>query len=349
LTALPHHDPLVAAAIWTGAGASLLTILLSLQIVVLRIATRRRHALEVRAVAKWRPVLHAALVGERAPLPPLARGERLPFLKLWVHLQGSLRGEARAALNDILRQLGIDASARTLLMRGRRAERLLAALTLGHLGDAAAWPELLRLSGLADRTVALTAMWALVRIDPVAASGHIVSVLVERDDWALSRVAGILQEAAAPAGEALVRMLPQVAPERLPRAMRIAEALRVALPPPVIDAALRSEQLAVVIAGLRTITTPEPIAAVRALLGHANWQVRVQAARALGRIGTPDDIAPLAALLGDREWWVRYRAAQSLAELSSLYGEPVEALRARLSDRFARDMLAQVLAERGPS
>jgi HEAT repeat protein len=342
-------DPLVAAAFWTGTGALLITVLLVLQIIFLRIATRRRERADQRVLDTWRPLLHAALVGERLPLPALARGEQLAFLKLWVHLQGSLRGEAREALNDVLRQLGVDASVRALLRNGRRAERLLAALTLGHLQDSAAWPELLRLSSLSDRTVALTAMWAMVRIDPAAAAAHIIPVFVERDDWAISRIAAILQEAAAPAAVALGELLAQLPPAKLPRALRIAEALRAPLPPAVVTAALASGDVALQVGVLRSITTPESIDAVRALLGHASWQVRVQAARALARIGERSDIDLLAPLLGDREWWVRYRAAQALASLAALYGQPLDVVGHTLSDRFARDMLAQVMAERSPA
>jgi HEAT repeat protein len=77
--------------------------------------------------------------------------------------------------------------------------------------------------------------------------------------------------------------------------------------------------------------------------------VRVQAARALARIGERTDIDLLAPLLGDREWWVRYRAAQALASLAALYGQPLDVVGHTLSDRFARDMLAQVMAERSPA
>lgn len=339
-------DPFVAAAFWTGLGALALTILLSLQILRLRLALRRNERVEARALAKWRPVLHAVVVGEAPQLPVLAANERLPFLKLWVHLQASLRGEAADALADVARNLGVDASARAMLERGRRGERLLAALTLGHLRDRQAWTPLLRAAGQPDNALALTAMWAMARVDGQAAADHILPRFIESGDWALSRVAGVLQEAAGASAEALQRLLPTLPETSLPRALRIAEALRVALPAPVLDGALRSHHVDVLVAALRNVATPDALDAVRSLAGHANWQVRVQAARALGRIGERTDVETLAELLGDREWWVRYRAAQALADLAALYGEALEAVRARLSDRFAADMLAHVMAEK---
>ena len=350
---IPATDPdlFIAAAIWTGFAAVLLTSLLGLQIIAMRMGLRRRERLEARALARWRPVLNAAIVGEiPATLPPLHRDERLAFLRLWAHLQGSLRGEASEALNEIARRAGIDAHARTLLGRGARPARLLAALVLGHLRDREAWLGLMRMAELPDNAMSLTALWALVRVDPQAAADYMVPLFIAREDWALSLAAGILQQAGEPANAALARYLPQLARSdaaRLPRGLRIAEALHATLPAGLLASALRSEAVPVVTAALRGVRTPELIAEVRALLAHPDWQVRVQAARALGRVGERADAERLVALLGDREWWVRYRAAQALLELPALSAADLEALRASLTDRFAADMLSQAFAESG--
>jgi HEAT repeat protein len=346
-------DPILAAAFWTGIGALLLTLLLGLQIIRLRIALRARERREQRTLARWRPILNAAIVGDSpAQLPRLAASERLHFIKLWVHLQSSLRGEAGAALNDIACRLGLDADARLMLGRRARTERLLAALMLGHLGDRDAWPQLLRLTGMDDPTLSLTALWALVRIDPQAAAEYLTPLFIERDDWAMSHVAGILQQAGAPVAVVLAGMLPRLSVQRLPRALRIAEALRIELPAEALAAALGGGRIvggdiACVIAALRIVNTPLLQEPVRALLAHDDWQVRVQAAKALGRIGGRADVERLVALLADREWWVRYRAAQALVELPWLKRADLDALRASLEDRFAADMLAQVMAEQG--
>lgn len=339
-------DPFIAAAVWTGLAALGLTLLLSLQIIGLRMALRRRQRGEASVLARWRPVLNAAVVGDLpSSLAPLLRADRVPFLRLWVHLQGSLRGEAGETLNQLARRLGVDEDARTMLADGPRAARLLGALVLGHLRDKRAWPALLRLADQADNTLSLTALWALVRIDPEAAADYMVPMFVEREDWAMSHVAGILQQASGPTATVLARLLPGLDLAKLPRALRIAEALRVTLPAGVLRTALDSDKVAVVIAALRCVLTPETIDQVRALLAHDEWQVRVQAARALGRVGERADADRLAALLGDREWWVRYRAAESLLELPALRRADLDALRASLTDRFAADMLAQVMAE----
>ena len=346
MTLAPQSDTFIAAALWTGFAALLLTLLLGLQIIGMRLMLRRRQRSDARALARWRPLLNAAIVGEMPDsLPPLRSAERLPFLRLWAHLQGSLRGEANEALNEVARRLGIDAYARGLLVRANRPSRLLAALVLGHLHDRDAWPGLLRMAQQPDNTVSLTALWALVRIDPPAAVDYMVPLFIAREDWALSLAAGILQQATEPAAAALTRLLPQLGEDKLPRALRIAEALHLALPAAVLGASLKSPAMPVVIAGLRGVRTPETLPEVRALLAHADWQVRVQAARALGRVGERADAERLVQLLGDREWWVRYRAAEALLELPALSRADLDALRASLTDRFAADMLSQAMAE----
>ncbi|MFN3791026.1 HEAT repeat domain-containing protein [Massilia sp.] len=346
-SALPEgaSNTFVTVALWTGTVALIVTLLLALQIVLLRVGLRRRERRAARAVARWRPLLNQAIVGEEPSLPSLRPSERLPFLHLWAHLQASLRGEASEALNGVARRLGVDTLSREMLARGARDERLLATLVLGHLRDRAAWPQLLPLASAADSVLSLSALWALVRVDPEAAADYLTPLFIEREDWALSHVAGILQQASGPVAQVLARILPGLPEERLPRALRIAESLRIPLPAGVLAGALHSPSSAVVIAALRGVLDPATLAEVRALLAHDDWQVRVQAARALGRIGERSDAARLTSLLGDPQWWVRYRAAQALRELPLLSQADLKAVRASLTDRFALDMLDQVLAE----
>jgi hypothetical protein len=347
LAPVPLSDPLITVAFWTGLAALLLTLALSLQIVHLRIGLRLRERRAERTQAKWRPHLHAALVGEvPQALPPLPAHERLPFLTLWVHLQASLRGDAREALGEIARRLELDVHARTMLARGKRGEKLLAMLVLGHLRDRQAWALLEGHVGIEPNALCLSALWAMVRVDPEAAASYMTPLFVEREDWALSYVAGILQQAAEPVGRELAALLPRLDAARLPRALRIAEALRVRLPPGVLKAALRSESVPVLVAALRGVLEPAAIDEVRALLAHADWQVRVQAAKALGRIGERADAQRLVELLADSQWWVRYRAAQALVELPALSLQDFADVRASLTDRYAADMLTQVLAEK---
>jgi hypothetical protein len=94
-------------AFWTGAVALGLTCLIGLQTIWLRMALVRRQRREQAFLDRWRPALMTYLVDPQTQLPTrLPRRDHIYFLKLWNHLQESLRGEATASLNSMAYALG---------------------------------------------------------------------------------------------------------------------------------------------------------------------------------------------------------------------------------------------------
>lgn len=341
-------DPFLQLAFWVGTGALGFTLLLGAQIVLLRMSLRRRQQREKAVIEKWRPLLNAAMFGEPlSTFPPLLPEEHNVFFKLWIHLHQSLRGEASAGLNAVAYRLQCDRIARRQLRRGGRAQRLLAILVLGHMRDRAAWQALIEQTQLDDSTTSIQALWALVQIDAQTAVRQMLPLCIQRRDWSLSQIVNILCEARDACVPVLAEAIEENNIDTLPRILRLAEALRVNLPAPLLAGLLRHRSIDVVAATLRLVRTPALLDQVRAHLAHTDWSVRVQVAKALGRIGDRSDVARLQQLLADPQWWVRYRAAQSLVALPFLAPEEIEALRAGATDRYAGDMLGQVFAERG--
>lgn len=328
-------------------GALALTLLLGAQIVFLRMGLRRRERLEKAVIAKWRPLLMAALA-EAPPdsLPELPNRERLPFLRLWLHLHLSVRGEASAALNEVGYRLGCDGIARELLRNGNRSERLLGVLVTGNLRDISAWDDLMHLASGPDSATSLQALWALMQADADKAMREMMPVLLRREDWALPQVANILQDAQDTCARYLSDALMQLETRYLVRALHLAEALRVTIPAAHLATLLHADNTELLIAALRLAQDSVLLDDVRQRLAHPEWRVRVHASKALGRIGDRSDIARLQAMLGDPQWWVRYRAAQALVGLPFTQGGEIEALVSASGDRFAADMLRHVLSER---
>lgn len=338
-------DYWVEIARWAGLCALALTVIIALQIVDMRRASRRRQARDEAMRRTWRPVLNAALMGDLPQqLPALAKRDMTAFLVLWLHLHQSVRGSAGDALNTIARRLGCDLLARRLLARGSRAQQVVATLVLGHMADRAAWPALLRHARQLDSAASILALWALVRIDADAAARELAPTLLQRADWPLAQLATILQPQRAAWEPALAAAIGTAAPQRLPNVLRLMAALRLELPPQTLDRMLAHPDADVVAAALRLATGPHAADRIRSHLAHPSWQVRVQAVRALGPIAGHGDVARLQALLADPEWWVRYRAAQALAALPFLGKAELASLSA--NDRFAADIMRQVLAER---
>ena len=93
------------------------------------------------------------------------------------------------------------------------------------------------------------------------------------------------------------------------------------------------------------MTRSEDLDLVRPLLKHQRWHVRMQTAATLGRIGIPSDEALLVGVLADSQWWVRYRAAQALLRMSHVGEAGLRRIGATHTDKYARDIVNQVLAE----
>ena len=317
-----------------------------LQIVVLRLRLRRRERHTEHCVNKWRSVLNMALAGETLmELLPLPKKEVPQFLKLWLHFQISLRGGTRDLLNDIARRLGADALARTLLERGNRSERALAALTLGYLADRSSLEAMQQLSVDPDRLLSFHARWALLQIDPEAAARHAVRALVS-GEWSVLETGGVLQENRPAVQAALLEALPHEREvEGLTRLLQLADVLDLSPPGEMLLPLLLHTEMEVKAGALKLCVDPVLKPVVLELMSHQNWRVRLQAVKALGRFAQPEDVSAMARLLADREWWVRYRSAQALAQLPFLDRSDMEALAEKANDSFARDIMRQVLAE----
>jgi HEAT repeat protein len=326
-----------------------LTALLVLLTVALRVSLKRREKHALQFTALWRPVLMNALVDPACELPLLRARDWLSFLKLWNYLQESLRGEATNSLNQVARRLHADAQARGLLRRGNRAQRLIAILTLGNLRDRESWDDMLTSAASRDNIASLNAARALIQIDPMAGVEHLMPLVLARNDWDVARLARMLGDARSAFGLLLTRTIVGLKAHQLLRALQLVEALRLQLPAATLRYLLHRQQQppAVLAAALRVAHGAAVLPTVREHLQHRDWRVRAQAVHALSRFGEPADVTLLSAGLGDAEWWVRYAAAQALASLPFLGHEGLAELQLTITDPVARQILAQVAAERG--
>jgi len=337
----------------SSAAALIVTGALLLGVVLRRIRLLRRLALDARAAALWNPLLAQCADEVPASLPRLRARDRARFLLLWCHAQESLRGEAQDRLREMARRLDVETHARRLLGSNQLPRRLLAVVALGHL-RARDFVQMLATQVSSEPPLtSLIAAKALVRLDAAFGIEPVLAAAAARDDWPTASVANILSECdpklvAAALSAAIRRELASNSEGGgLPRLLRLHRTgERLALRPAELEVVSVDAGADALAATLANLWHPDDVAHARRLLDHSEWFVRVAAARALGRLGTADDAPRLTAKLSDRSWWVRYRAAQALCGLAAMDGPALEALGARLTDRFARDMLHHALAER---
>lgn len=343
----------VLALAWTSLA---LVLLMVLALVGLRLWRLRQAPRQARFEAHWLPLLLGCAAGDAsAPTGSVLRGhERWALLLLWLRLQLMLQGPARTRLVDLGRALDLHTLARARLNSRHAAERMVALLALGLLGDADDAPGLLaRLPAAGPQTVLYLAR-ALLEIDPRTHAPAMARHLLARSDLDLTRTSVLLRPCAAPLGQALRVLWPEARSggnASWLRGLRLALALRLQLPLAELQEALQPDQdPALILAALRLYQGEAGDAVVIAHAGHADWRVRVQVARALGQLGGPQAVPVLLTLVTDAQWWVRCRAAQALLRLP---GQTPEAVRAHIGatgDRYAQSMAEAVLAEQqGPA
>ena len=340
-------DPFFSYAVLIDAIALILTLLLILAAIYLRMALNRRVQQERDFFAVWRPLMLSSLDSSvPAGLPSLASSDRMYFLKLWNDLMRSASGNASGNLIRIALGVGADRFSRRMLRHGSRAECLLATIALGYLRDHSARDALVTQTMAADSVTSLHAFHALVRIDADTAASELTPLMLAREDWPVAQVASILQPAQSAFMLPLLEATAETRATHLARTLRLIEALHLTLPHATIASLLQQENPETVIGALRIANDVGLLPLIRQHLHHPDWRARLQSARALGRIGEYTDVNRLVPLLADKEWWVRYRSAQALVGMSFFSLTEAEMLRTNLSDRFARDMLAQAIAER---
>lgn len=325
------------------------SLALSVYIALLRFRLGRRRHYEDLCVARWRPLLLEAVDAVPMQLPALASRDWFSFLCLWNQFQESLRGPARHRLKAVALRLRTDVAARSLVEGGNVRMQFIGVATLGHLGDQESWPMLEKLALGPHAELSLAAARALVQIDAVRAMDLLPPYFAERDDWPLSRLESLLAEA-----DPTVTTLPLVttidfAPSsQLPKLIALLDSTDAALARPKIRELLRrTDDVDILSACLKSRHLPPEPGLIERFTRHASWQVRTQAARAMGFAARPGDEKTLIGMLGDPVWWVRYRAAQALVSLPFLTREDLWRLRFVVTDRFARNMLDQAVAERG--
>ena len=94
---------------------------------------------------------------------------------------------------------------------------------------------------------------------------------------------------------------------------------------------------------LGRLRATDAAAALLAALQDEAWQVRAQAARALGEAGVQSAVLALPAKLSDPAWWVRRHAAYALAELGPAGHAALREILEHSPDRYSRDMAGEVL------
>ncbi|WP_405229632.1 HEAT repeat domain-containing protein [Lentisalinibacter sediminis] len=347
------YDTEVRAALWSTVVAGIATVVLFVYTLGLRFATvtgaRRRR----RLVSRWRGIFANAILSRRnaenEPLPRVRHYQRTDLLEEWNRARDTVEGSAADNLIILADRLGFARIARELLRSRRLSGRLLGVQTLGHLRDADSWGAIAALVGSPNTALSVTAAVALAEIDPARAVELLVPMIPQRRDWPRTRVSRILRKAGSErVSEPLYRAIRSGDEDEKIYLLQFGPLAEAETVDALCDELIRTtNNPGVLTAALKQVSGHAGVPRLPSLTRHDAWYVRMQVAKVLRRVGQMEHVSLLASLLDDPEWWVRYRAAQALVRLPFLGPNALRDLRERQSDRYARDMLEQAMAERG--
>ncbi len=350
LDSLASSESIIQAALLSGQFALLATAVLLGYAFLLRASLTLRNRRYAAFIKIWRPILAEAISDQgltRDALPVLRHRDLEFFLHEWNITHDSIRGSAETRLNSLARELEIDQQVWKMLDRHSVRGKLVATATLGHLGENRAWDRISAMLESGNTLLSLLAASALVQIDADRALPIVIPHMADREDWPPARVATILRRAGPDAVSGpLAKAILEATPEKANRLLRYLDTCHLAVADELTHRLLKySDDDYIITALLRTLDNPRELPIVRRLISHQRWHIRMLCAVALGRIGEAEDEAVLIELLSDQAWWVRYRAAQTLNHLPFMSIDRLRAIQERQSDRYARDILDQVIAE----
>lgn len=347
---------IIRSVYWVAAGAVALAVLLVVCVTLMRRSAdaRAQRAKKIRKM--WLNVLQSGT----GRLPRLQEQEIPVFLLLWNESQEAACAlgeqphalDVRTHLQDVAHRLGVERVVRRLLRSRETAMRLLAIESLGYLREASAIPQLRAITESESSLLSFAAARALLQIDHAFAE-RFVALMCRRMDWSPARLEAVVEEErtalAAPIAERIDAAPVDVVRKLVPYLAFFGPARSLPVVRHLLERCDDALTLCAVLKVLGRLGSAEDAPLAASYATHEDWRVRVQSANALGLLGDTSQIPLLAVLLNDAHWWVRYRSAQAIARLDRTGTTELANLLKTLQDRYARDIVAQVINEQIPA
>jgi hypothetical protein len=340
-------DPLSHTMLWACLIIAVIVITIAVWTALLRLQGKVIGVHEVRFLNRWRPLLLETIDAVPAHLPRVKKPDWFVFLALWNQFHDSVKGPAEHRLKAVALRLRMDSAARYMLNTRDMENRLVAVMTLGHLGDQDSWNILESIARGRTPILSMAALRALFLIDASRAMAILLSSLGARGDWPTAQLKTILAEVdSSTVSEGLIQAAEIAIPSELPRLIALMDSADESAVAPYLRRVIEtSKDEEILIACLKSRHVPKDLHVLTPFMKSPSWQIRTQIARVLGNNISAGQEHLLISLLSDEVWWVRYRAAQSLAGLPFFSQDELWRLRFLLSDQFAQDILDQVVAE----
>ena len=324
----------------------------ALVVLLVRAAHRaRRSATRLRVGELFRLLggRVAGRIGARDLRRALSHADHEPFWDAMEAITSSLRPRERLALaRSLVRSAHLARERRVLVGSEPAARRELAARRLASLPSART-RRVLRIALVRGPvSVSLAAARGLARHHDLKALRWLLEHPATISNRPLPALSGLLRAFGPGARAMLIAALEQGVPDtRLECACIDALAVsRCRSARGSIAQRLQSPHLELRVAAARALGRlgmGEAIPALVMALTDDSWPVRAMVAQALGRLSATPAVDALAACVADRSWWVRHHAAYALVSMGDEGRDALCELAARSEDRYAREMAREAL------
>jgi HEAT repeat protein len=322
-----------------------LSLLMTVLLLAALILVRSRNAIyrrrQIVLTARWREIFAAASAGIALPdaLPEIRKQDWFTVLVIYTQFQD---------IPEIAIRLGLADYALSLLERGDDADKIIALNVLGQIRDARALESAVVLTRQEGPELSRTAAHCALRIDPSFVGDALR--LLARGDWVRSRVETMLREVDPDIlGVAMRDAIAEASDEAQPRLLdylRFCPAGSIhSICDSVLNTSLDPETLAAALRSLAPVARDRDHEMAVRFANHEESIVALSALRVLRKCVRSDDRDLLIKMTSHHDYWVRLRAAEAAVQLFGT-SELAEAFAASLADRYARDAIEQVLAEK---
>lgn len=332
-----------------------LTVLLLIQVIILRFNHRRQSKLRSRFIDVWRPLL-VSLIYEQSLNPPKLKPHELEWLLVeWNSLLEKLSGDAAIRMRELFDTLGIHREIDRMLYANSYSKLLLVVVFVGHVGYQPAWNRLKIHLDHPSPIISILAARSMMKIDARRSNKVFLEYAATRKDWPTDRFIDLFKRNR----ETHTATAIAVAIRKAHMARQVDYLTRLI---PLLTFVERKEASAikemifynplddkVVSELLKLVDSPLETRFVYQYCWSDRWHVRMHALAAFGRIATDKHYEVFYEALSDPQWWVRYRAVEGFIDSRIITLADLKKIGKEHSDRYARDMITHVLAERGLS
>ncbi|MFQ5431790.1 MAG: HEAT repeat domain-containing protein [Nitrospinota bacterium] len=324
------------------------TVIMSIFVLVVRFFHLAGGKARTRLMEKWEGLMLQSIEGDVVDLPRLTKGQARQLMDLWNRYFEYEDGSAIVGLIRFAQSTGLDDAAWRMIHHGNVKSKLIACVTLGNLRVVRVWPRLLDMVENHHPILSLAAARAMVKINSAESVKIIIPMIVRRTDWPPVIVANLLRQMGAQAiSIPLAKEILKADDRQVSWLMQfLREASYVKIKHVIYSTLAVTKDAQAISACLKGIKDTDNLAMIRGFLDHETWFVRVQAVKLLALTGLWQDEQRLINMLADQNWWVRYRTAQALADMPFTGTDKLRQIMEKHWDRYAKDIIKMVLAER---